>query len=78
MLAPRDAPSGPGFGLFCAIAAIGMAAQTYITYRKGYVYSGRTQVVHRKDGLWKFRIWLCVHILFVIFLVAASIYGFLT
>jgi hypothetical protein len=74
----EDAPSGPAFGLFFGVAAIGLAVQTCVTYRKGYMYCGRTEVVYRKDGRWKFRFWFGMQILFVFLLSAASVYGFLT
>lgn len=77
-LASRDMPSGPVFGLFCAIAAIAMAAQTYSSYRKGFMYCGPIQVVYRKDNPKGFRFWLVIQLGFVLILGAFSVYGFLT
>jgi hypothetical protein len=74
----HDAPSGPGFGVFCTGAAVAMALQTIYTYRNGYMYCGRNEVVYRKDNPRKFKFWLVVQTFFVLFLIAGAVYGFLT
>jgi len=74
----RSKLHGTVFGVFCLLAAAGLAAQSYITYQKGYVYCGRTEVVHRKDHARKFAFFVGVQIFFVITLIALSIFGFLT
>jgi hypothetical protein len=78
MLAAFDKgkPHGPGFGLFCFIAALALAAQAHITYRKGYMYCGRTQVVYRKDHPKKFAFFVGMHLFCVIMLVGFSLFGF--
>ena len=78
MLTQRDMPSGPAFGLFCAIAAIAMAFQTVNSYRDGFMYCGRTEKVYRKDNPTKFKVWLVIQTSFVLFFVAMSVYGFLS
>jgi hypothetical protein len=78
MLGQRDAPTGPGFGMFCAIAALVMAYQTIHTYRNGYLYCGRTERVYRKDSPKRFKLWVVIQTSFVLFLAAFSVYGFLT
>ena len=74
----RSNPHGAAFGVFCLLAAAGLAAQSYITYQKGYVYCGRTQVVRRKDHPRKFAFFVSVQMFFVIMLIALSVFGFLT
>ena len=78
LLTQRDMPSGPIFGLFCAIAAIAMASQTINAYRNGFMYRGRTEKVYRKDNPTRFKLWLGIQTSFVLFLAAMSVYGFLS
>jgi hypothetical protein len=78
MLKAREAPSGSFFGFLCAVGAAVMAAQTYHTYRNGYIYRGVAQRVSRKANPRRFKFWLGVQISFVLFLAAFSVYGFLT
>ena len=78
MLIQLDMPSGPAFGLFCAIAAIAMAFQTINSYGNGYMYCGPTERVYRKDNPTKFKLWLVIQTSFIFFFVALSVYGFLS
>lgn len=78
MLTQGEMPSGPAFGLFCAVAAIAMGFQTVNSYRNGFMYCGLTEKVYRKDNSVKFKVWLMIQTSFVIFFVAMSVYGFLS
>jgi hypothetical protein len=78
MLTQGEMPSGPAFGLFCALAAIAMAFQTANAYRNGFMYCGRTEKAYRKDNPTRFKFWLVIQTLFVLFFVAMSVYGFLS
>jgi hypothetical protein len=73
----REAPTGPVFGLFCAIAAIVMASQTISTYRRGFMYCGRTDRAYRAQDPKRFRLWLIIQTIFVVALASFSLYGFL-
>ena len=74
----QEMPSGPVFGLFCAIAAVAMAFQTLNAYRGGFMYRGRSEKVFRNEEPMKFKLWLTVQASFVLFFVAMSVYGFLS
>lgn len=78
MFTQRDMPSGPAFGLFCAVAAIALAGQTFYTYRNGFVYRGRSEKVYRNDEPKRFKRWLGIQASFVLFFAAMAVYGFLT
>ena len=73
----REAPTGPVFGVFCAVAAIVMASQTLSTYRRGFMYRGRSDRVYRSEDPKGFRRWLLVQSSFVVALTVFSVLAFL-
>ena len=77
MLQQEEVPTGLVFGFFCAAGAIAMAYQTFNSYRKGYIYRGETEKVHRNQNSAKFKVWFVIQMFFVFFLAALSIYAFL-
>ena len=77
LLFAREAPTGPVFGVFCAVGAIVMASQTVSTYRRGFMYRGRSDRVYRNKDPKGFQRWLFVQSGFVIALAALSVFAFL-
>lgn len=76
--APREAPKGPCFGVFCAVAAVIMGMQTYDGYKAGYMYTGRTTKVYRDKNPLKFKIWFGIQSFFVIVLAVLSVVAFIS
>jgi hypothetical protein len=77
MLTLREVPTGIFWGLFFAISAILMATQTIKSYRKRFMYCGRTERVYRDKNPVKFKIWCVIQTFFVVFLISFSLYAFL-
>lgn len=75
----RDAPRGGVFGFFCLLAAVSLAAQAVYTYRRGYMYLGRTQKVYRTERPTAFRVAVLVHLglvaVFAAFAVSNLVHG---
>lgn len=69
-------------GFFFLAAAVAMAAQMFHTYRAGFMYCGRSfqngafLEAHKKENPLKYQIFLGVHILIVVTLLAFSVLGF--
>lgn len=73
---PKSVPTGPAFGVFCLIGAIVMGMQTYQGYKEGWAYNGRTSRVLKAEEPVKYRVWLSVQTLLVIFLTLCAVYAF--
>lgn len=73
----QGVPTGPIFGLFCAVAAVMMGMQTFQGFKEGWAYNGRTSRVYNAEQPLKYRVWLAVQIFFVVFLASLSIYAFI-
>jgi hypothetical protein len=73
LLEMRQAPSGPVFGLFCAVSAVVMGIQTYKGWKGGWAYNGRTSRAYKKDSPKQFYLWFTLQVLMVIALAIFAI-----
>lgn len=64
------------FGLPVLLMALALAAQTYFTCKRGYVYCGRTQTVEKKKEPSKYRIWFCIQVSGVLFFLLLATFPF--
>jgi hypothetical protein len=64
------------FGAFMLGASIAMAVQTLLTARRGYMFCGCAEVVHKNVDPRRFRFWLRIQIIFVLTLLSFSIWSF--
>jgi hypothetical protein len=70
------------FAVFCLASGIGMAIQTFLTYRSGFMYCGRSLRtgtflrVYKKEEPVKYRVWFGIQLLLVTALFGASALGF--
>lgn len=71
----KGVPTGPVFGIFCAVGAVLMGMQTYQGFIEGWAYNGRTSRVYKSEEPRKYRFWLTAQIFFVIFLASLSVYA---
>lgn len=75
--APKDSIGGPCFGAFCAAAAVMMSWQAYDNFRHGSMAFRFGDASHEKHPVW-FAVVFAFHILCILFLIGASIFGFMT
>ena len=75
--APNGSIGGPCFGAFCAAAAVMMSWQAYDNFRDGCMVFRFGDASREKHPIW-FAVVFAFHILCILFLIGASIFGFMT
>jgi len=71
-------------GVFFLVAGIGLAVQTFFTYRAGFMYCGHSLRTgeflraYRKDSLMRYRVWFGIQLLGVATMFGLAALGFWT
>lgn len=73
--------SNPGFphslfGMPFLLMALALAGQTYFTYKRGYMFCGRTETVEKMKNPRKYRLWFSFQVTFSLIMLGFSTFPF--